>query len=149
MKESISFFGEPLLFLALVAIFAILFVVIHRFLREISFFQGITAVIVALCVSLLSIIGLSTLVAGGDGLREVNGNGSRTGGNLDFILLSYAVLGIAILLLLLLRCIDKIFRSEKVKKYFEETKHGETEQRYQLENTSEAHEKSNEDRFTK
>jgi len=151
MEKFIIGFSETTLLVCIAAIFIILFATILKVLNEVSFFQGNTALIVALslAVSLLSITGLTQLIDGGDGLQEVNGNGGRTGGVLDLILLLYAALGITILLLLLLRCIDKIFRSEKVKKYFEETKHGETEQRYQLENTSEAHEKSNEDRFTK
>ena len=145
MKEYVLAISGPISLLCVAAIWGIIFITVWKVLLQMPVFKGGTAMIVALCVSLLSIIGLSTLVAGGDGLREVNGNGSRTSGNLDFILLSYAVLGIAILLLLLLRCIAKIFRSEKVKRHLEETKRGETEQRYQLENTSETHEESNEE----
>ena len=133
------------MFLVLASIFVILFVTILKVLKEVSFFKGNTAVIVALCVSLLSIIGLSQLVAGGNSLQEVNNNVGRTGSILEFILLLYAALGIAILLLLLLRFIAKIFRSERVKKYSEETKRRRTEQRYPFESSSEAHEKSNEE----
>lgn len=109
MKEAIYCFGGLLLFLALVAIFILLFVVIHRVLKEVSFFKGATAVIVVLCVSLLSVIGLPQLVAGGDGIQNVNDNEGRAGGILDFILIPYAALAVAILLLLLLRFIAKLF----------------------------------------
>jgi len=144
VKESISCFGEPILFLVLASIFVILFVTILKVLKEASFFRENTAVIVALCVSLLSLIGLSHLVAGGDGFQEVTNNEGRTGGILDFILLPYAALGIAILLLLLLRFIAKLFRSERVKRYSEETKRDRTEGQYPFESASKTSEKSNE-----
>ena len=144
MKESISGLGEPLLFLVLASIFVILFVTILKVLKEVSFFKGSTAVIVAVCVSLLAIIGLSQLSAGGDGFQEVTNNEGRTGGILDFILLLYAALGITILLLLLLRFIAKIFRSERVKRYSEETMHCKKERPYTFDGSSKVSGETNE-----
>jgi len=145
VKEPVLYFGEPILFLALAAIFILLFVVISKVLKEVSFFKGNAAVIIALCVSLLSIIGFSQLVAGGDGLREVNNKGGRAGNILEFILLPYTVLGIAIILLLFIAFIAKIFRGEKVKKYSEEIKCGRMKQHCPLESASKARKKSNEE----
>ena len=144
MKEAVSYFGVPILFLALGAIFILLFAVIRQVLKEVSFFKGNTAVIIALCVSLLSTIGLSQLSAGGDGLREANNSEGRTGGILDFILLLYAALGITILLLLLLRFIAKIFRSERVKRYSEETMHCKKERPYTFDGSSKVSGETNE-----
>jgi nitrate reductase gamma subunit len=145
MKEYVLAISGPIFLLCIVAIWGIIFISVWKALMQMSLFNGITAVIVALCVSLLSIIGMFTFVAGRNELQEVNGNGSSTGGSLNLILLLYAVLGIAILLLFLLRFIGKIFRSEKLKKYFEETKHCEAEHKYPFENASEVREESNEE----
>jgi len=137
-------FSEPMFFASMAAIFILLFVVIHRVLKEVSFFKGATAVIVALCVSLLSVIGLSQFIPGGDGLRAVRDNEGRTGGILDFILLLYAVLGIAIILLLFLKYIANLFRREEVKRYSKETKRGRKEHLDLFGSAREAREKSEE-----
>ena len=57
----------------------------------------------------------------------------------------YAALALAILLLLLLSFIAKLLRSERVKKYSEEARRGETERRHPREKVSETHGKSDEE----
>ena len=145
MKEYVLAISEPTFLLCVGAIWVIIFLTIWKVLKQ-TLFKGNTAVIVALCVSLLSVISLSQLIAGGGGIQEVNNNEDRTGGILEFILIPYAALAVAILLLLLLRFIARLFRSEEVKRYSQETEHSQTEKRYPLNSSSEAckkiHEKS-------
>jgi len=145
VDKSILAFSQLTLLLCIAAIFVILFVTILKVLKEMSFFQGNTAVIVALCVSLLSIIGLAQIEAGGGGFQNINNNEGRAGGIMEFILLPYTVLGVAIILLLLLAFIAKKSRSERIKRYSEETKRGRTERPYPFESASEACEKSDEE----
>lgn len=144
MKESIFGLDGFILFFVAAVTFVLLFVVIHKVLKEVSFFKGATATIVALCVSILSTIGLSQFIVGGSGVREVNNNEGRIGGIWGFILLLYAALGIAIISLLSLKFITKLFRSETAKRYPEETKRGRMERRYPCERASKTSEKSDE-----
>jgi hypothetical protein len=144
MKEYVLAISEPTFLLCVGAIWVIIFLTIWKVLKQ-TLFKGNTAVIVALCVSLLSVISLSQLIAGGGDIQEVNNNGGRGGNILEFILLPYTVLGVAIILLLFIAFIAKIFRSERVKRYSEETKSGRTERPYPFESASEACEKSDEE----
>ena len=143
MKEYILAISGPIFLLCVAAIWAIIFLTVWKALGQ-TLFKGNTAVIVALCVSLLSIIGLVHLGAGGDGLKNINNEG-RAGNILEFILLPYTVLGIAIILLLLLAFIAKMVRSERVKRYSEETKRTLMKRPYSFESASEAGEKSDEE----
>ena len=86
-----------------ITVFVVLFVVIHKVLKEHPIFEK-GNVIISLCVSLLCIIGMRRMFVQGDGE------------GLDGMLLPYAVLGISILFMLLLMLIKKLPRPEKPKR---------------------------------
>ena len=97
MEMSQAAFSGPLLLLVGGLLFVLLFGVIQQALKMSSFFRGATSYAVATCVSLICVISLFRTFAGGKGVSE-GGNG----GMIDFILLPYAALAIAALLVLLL-----------------------------------------------
>ena len=102
MENLILSLNEPLLPLAGIVIFVIIWVVVYRTFKEAQFFgsQSSTALI-ATCVSLLAVMGMFNFMGAG---LESNSVSEKTGGegtNLDFILLPYAALGITIVLLAL------------------------------------------------
>jgi len=114
MEKSIFALHEFILLLSGVAIFTILFVIIHRILKQMSIFQGPTAVIVAICVSLLSVIGLSRFFVIADVACKTTEN--RRDITLDFILLPYTALALAIILVLLLSFVNRLSRNHRMNK---------------------------------
>ena len=116
MKEHILMLSESTSLLCLIAIFVLLFVIILKVLRQQSFFGKNTAIVLSLCVSLLCIIGLSQLFVATEKVGEVSENSRKFSPDLDFILLFYAALAIALLLSPLLWFITKIFLGDKHKK---------------------------------
>lgn len=133
-----------MLFLVLAAIFILLFAVIHRVLKEVSFFKGNTAVVVALCVSLLSVIGLCRFLLPASKGWELAEKSRRFGIGLDFILLPYAALGLTLLLMSLLLFLNKIFRKRGRKRYYREFYRG-AERAYPLERKGKSFERSNDE----
>jgi protein-S-isoprenylcysteine O-methyltransferase Ste14 len=117
MKTFLLALSEPTTFLCLAAIFVILFAVIAKTLKEMSFFQKKTAIVVALCVSLLCIIGLYQSFFTIDKTHEVVHQGDKIG-ILPFLLLPYTALALAILLLLLFLFALKFYRGEREIKNF-------------------------------
>ena len=107
MNEYISILPEIMLVLSAVAVFAILFVTILKVLREAGFFKGRTAVLIALCVALLCIVGLSEFVVP-NGLHGGPEPTVKTRGTLDYLLLPYVALAVAILVSHLLVFASKI-----------------------------------------
>ena len=100
-----------------IAIFILLLVMIFKALQEASFFRGrVTAAIVAGCVSLLSVIGMARFFGVEDRMSSVSENTGGQGTNWDIILLLYAALGIAILLLSLYLFLNKLSRRDKSRK---------------------------------
>jgi|GEM_PF-1746247 len=132
MENSAISFGEFILVLAAGAILAFLFVVIRKVLTEASFFKGATSVVVALCVSLLLVIALYRFLLPASKGWELAGKSGRFGIGLDFILLPYAALAIAILLMSLLLFLNNIFRKRDRKRYYREFYRG-AERAYPLE----------------
>ena len=116
MKEHILMLSESTSLLCLMAIFILLFVIILKVLRQQSFFGKNTAVVISLCASLLCIIGLSQPFFPVEAEYQVSEKSAREVSDLDFILLFYAALAIALLLSPLLWFIAKIFRGDKYKK---------------------------------
>ncbi len=114
MERSIFVLHEFILFLSGVAIFTILFVIIHKTLKQMSIFQGPTTVLVAICVSLLSVIGLSRFFVIADVTCKTTAN--RRDITLDFIFLPYTALALAIILVLLLLFISRTSRNHRVNK---------------------------------
>ena len=117
MKEVLLLTGLMSL-VAVCAIFIILFTTISMALKHASFFNEKTSVIVTLCVSLLSIIGLFRFFGATDKAVDIIDISDSSGIIWDVILLPYAALAVAILLLLLLLFLSKIFQSSKLKRHF-------------------------------
>jgi ABC-type uncharacterized transport system permease subunit len=109
MKESIHIFPQLLLFLCCVATFTILFVITLKILKQYSIFKGMTAVILALCISLLSVIGLSRLFVVADVTCEAAENTYKIDFTIGIILLPYTALGLAILFVILFRFVVRKF----------------------------------------
>ncbi len=114
MERPIFVLHEFMLLLSGVAIFTILFVIIHKTLKQMSIFQGPTTVLVAICVSLLSVIGLSRFFVIADVACKTTEN--RHDITLDFILLPYTALAFAIILVLLLSFVSRIFKNHRMNK---------------------------------
>jgi len=102
------------------AIFALLYMTISVTLKQASFFKRKMSAIVALCVSLLGIIGLFRFFGTADKAIDVVDKSDSSGTVLDVILLPYAALAVAVLLLFLLLFLSKIFQSGKLKRHFNE-----------------------------
>ncbi len=109
MKESINIFPQLLLLLCCVATFTILFVITLKILKQYSIFKGMTAVILALCISLLSVIGLSRLFIVADVTYEAAENTYKIDFTIGIILLPYTALGLAILFVILFRFVIRKF----------------------------------------
>ena len=109
----------PLVVLGVV--FAILFITIFTTLKRASLFGGGTATIVALCVSLLCIVGLYLFLGPGDKTAAVPLKEDKSGIDLHTILLPYATLAIAMLLALLLLFLLNAFRGKRLKRYSKDT----------------------------
>lgn len=87
----------------LCAVFILVFVVSHRALKEMSFFGRNGNWLVACCVALLSVVGLVRFFGSSQqSTAGFGGHPEETDGLVDFILLPYVVLPIAIVLTLLL-----------------------------------------------
>jgi hypothetical protein len=99
-------FMPSLSWLILVVIFIVLLIVITKTLRQTAIFSDRIAFILAICVSLLSVLGISRQFGsiGTDG--DITKNGDKVEPNsLDFILIPYTAMALAILLMLLLLAI--------------------------------------------
>ncbi len=118
MERSIFVLHEFILLLSGVAIFTILFVIIHKTLKQMSIFQGPTTVLVTICVSLLSVIGLSRFFVIADVACKTTAN--RHDITLDFTLLPYTALALAIILVLLLSFVNRISRDRRINKSHKE-----------------------------
>ena len=116
MGKSLLALNEPLLPLVGIAIFVLVWVVVHRTFKEVPLFEGkATTATLATCVSLLSVMGMFHFLGAGVGPHSVSEKAGGEGTNLDFILLPYAALGIAIVLLALYLSGAKLLRNGKPK----------------------------------
>jgi uncharacterized integral membrane protein len=89
----------------LIAVFVMVFVVARGALKEVPLFGGNGSWPVAFCTAVLAVMGLLRFL----GSPDQNTRTERTpGGIFDFILLPYATLAIAILLVLLLLALGKV-----------------------------------------
>ena len=118
MEISIFVLHEFMLLLSGMAILTILFVIIHRILKQMSIFQGPAAVIMAICVSLLSVIGLSRFFVITDVTCQTTAN--RRDITLDFILLPYTALALALILGLIFMLVNRISRNHKMNKSYKD-----------------------------
>jgi ABC-type uncharacterized transport system permease subunit len=99
MIAPISIARISMLVLCGLPISVILFVTISTALKQASLF-GRNASVVALCTTLLCMIGMSRTFLPAHVTKDLSGRSNPMG--VDFVLLPYATLGIAILLVLLL-----------------------------------------------
>ena len=113
MEKSASILQEFTLLISGTIIFVLLFVIILNVLKQISIFRGTTAVVVAICVSLLSVIGLSQFFLITEVSCETEENRHRFNFDLDFILLPYVALALSVLLMLLFRFVRTRSRNNK------------------------------------
>ena len=118
MENQKIILSEFILLLSVAAIFIVIFIVIHRVLKKTSFFKGFTSVVVSICVSLLSLAGLSRLFVISDVVSETSVN--RRDITFELILLPYSALVIAIILVVLLLSISNISKREQEKKPFKD-----------------------------
>ena len=88
----------PMFVLCAVAIFVILFAIILRTLRQMPFFYGSNPVPIAVCVTLLCILGLHQLFVQPAGTETAPADDARR--SLDFLLLPYTAMALAMLVLL-------------------------------------------------
>jgi ABC-type uncharacterized transport system permease subunit len=114
MEKQIFAIHEFILLLSGAVIFVLLFVVIYKILKQMSIFRGLTSAIVAVCVSLLSVIGLSQFFVIADVACKTTAN--RRDITLDVILLPYTALAIAVILSLILMIFNRIFKNHKMDK---------------------------------
>ena len=115
MNESTPLFAQPIFLICGLAVFVILFVVIHEVLKQTSFFRSGTAIVVAACVSLLCLIGIHQHLLGSQGPYLFNDDTDDPGRNLNVILIPYTALGLSILFVLLLLLMHKVSRGGKIK----------------------------------
>lgn len=119
MEEPIQAITEPLLTISLVALGVLLFVTILRSLRECSLFESRTAVLVAVCVTILSTIGAYEffIVPGEPTEYTPPSSDTNIDQNKDFggslFLLPYAALAVAIVLSLFLLSVRRTIKYKK------------------------------------
>ena len=98
MNEPVQTCASPVVLLVGATVFAILFAVILTVLRRAKVFPPRASFTLAICASLLAVIGILRALAGTE-----NGATNASDGSLpDALLLPYTAMGIAVLLVLLL-----------------------------------------------
>jgi len=106
--------NEFILILSVAAIFVIISIVIYKTLKQMSIFKGFTSAVVSICVSLLSLVGLSRFFVISDVACEASAN--RRDITFDFILLPYVAFVIAIILTALFLLASNISKNKREKK---------------------------------
>jgi hypothetical protein len=104
MEMSQAALSGPLLLLVGGLLFVLLFGAIQQALKISSFFRGPSSYVIATCVSLLCMISLFRPFVRG---KVVTRGGES--GVVDFIMLPYAALAIAVLLVLLFLAFNRVF----------------------------------------
>ena len=100
----------PVFVLCAVPVFVILFAIILRTLRHIPLFDGSNPVVLALCVTLLCMIGLHQVFVQPAAAEAAPANDARR--SLDFLLLPYTAMALAMLLAFCLLLLHKVVRSQ-------------------------------------
>jgi len=108
MNEVISTISGPVLLGVFAALWGIIFLVVWQVLRENGLFGKRIAAAVAMCVSLLAVVGIYQIFFAAKAGKDASGSSGQTG--VGLVLLPYTVLGIAILVLLLLVFLTKLAR---------------------------------------
>jgi len=108
METSIHLSSNAVVLLALGAMFLLVLACAHKAITKMALFGNAGGWVVAVCVALLSIIGLVRFFAAPDQPARSGAEPVETSGLLDFVLLPYVVLPIAILLVLLFSMVEKV-----------------------------------------
>ena len=119
--QDVPLLSELVSLAALGAVFAILFITISTTLKRAALFRGKAAIVIALAVSVLCIVGLCQFLGPGDKTAEVPLRDDKSGIGLHIILLPYVTLAIAMLLALFLLFLLNAFRGERLKRYSKDT----------------------------
>lgn len=90
------------------AMFVIVFVCVQKAVKEMRFFGDAAGWAVALCVTMLSIIGIVRFFGSPKAVASSEAQTREADGLLDFILLPYVALAAAVILVLLLSAVDKL-----------------------------------------
>jgi amino acid transporter len=108
MGTSIGSLPDAAVMIVLITIFAIVLVVAHRALKEMPLFGDGGSWIVAFCTAALSVLGLLRFLGAQEDGARADSRPAAPDGVIDFILLPYATLAIAILFVLLLLALGKV-----------------------------------------
>lgn len=108
METSIHLSSNATVLLALGAMFMLVLTCVHKAIRKMALFGDVAGWVVAVCVALLSIVGLVRFFAIPDQRAGAGAEPTETGSWVDFILLPYIVLPIALLLVLLFSAVDRV-----------------------------------------
>jgi hypothetical protein len=100
----------PMVVLCAVLVFVILFAIILRTLRQIPLFGRNNVVVLALCVTLLCMLGLHQVFVQPAGTEAARADDAHR--SLDFLLLPYTAMALAMLLALCLLLLHKVLRSQ-------------------------------------
>ena len=125
MEMATQTLSSPASWIIAAAIWAILFVVIWETLKDASIFSGPATFVVSVAASLLAVIGMFGQFSRAPGQSD----GSPGGDAAEFVLLPYAAMGIAMLAVLLLVLLARLFcanrgvRREDMKADFGEKDH--------------------------
>jgi hypothetical protein len=104
---------SSLSWLVLVVIFIILLIVITKALRQSTIFPDRVAFILAICVSLLSVLGITRQFGIFNVDIDITANSDKIEPNgLDFILFPYTAMALAILIMLLLLAIAWLIKTK-------------------------------------
>ncbi|MHC4538685.1 MAG: hypothetical protein ACYS74_02755 [Planctomycetota bacterium] len=119
MDKSLLALDGFILFVVGATIFALLWVIIYKTLKEVAFFKGrVVEATVATCVSLLSVIGMFQFLNTGDGTYNILQRTNGDGADVDMILLPYAAFAIALLLVALYLFARRFLGTEKPERFF-------------------------------
>lgn len=119
MATSIGSLSDAAVTVVLIAMFIIVLVVAHRALKEMSLFGDTGSWVLAFCTAALSVLGLVRFLGPQEHSAHAESTPAAPDGVIDFILLPYAALAIAILLALLLYACGKL-RPHKGAKHWEQ-----------------------------
>lgn len=122
MNLLLLMFNNPFIILVLMAVFLIVLLVSFESLKKMSVFGQRTAFIIAICVSLLSILGLLRFMDTPKAAPQTAHNEPGFYINLDFILLPYVALALAIILTLLLRWFAGRYREHQTTSFEKDTR---------------------------
>ena len=98
-----------------IAVFAILFVTIHASLKRSQMFQERSVTVLSACVSLLCVIGMYETFVTPETSQNISESNGHSG--VVFLLVPYAALGIALLVMLLLMLLARLIGGDKAKQH--------------------------------